>query len=397
MATALLRSFSLNTVKQNIFGAADVMPSPERVAIQREKYLAYKLSQPPESKSLRSLACFDVSTGHGVAVGPLLVIKETQGGEDEERDFNYHIPSPEANLAVTKCRCGSSWCPSCFTSRSSKVIKDHLSQMDHKKVRFIMLSVDRSRYATGEDAFKALTERKAIAGLIRNLNRYADGSISKWQWVLEWHEDGFPHWHVACEVANIGKRGLIGHETIMKYWGEGHVRESYVKNVQHWREISGYFATHGYFDDSKGYQSVLPEWALSWSRTIRRYGASVGTWADSGKNKSPRKDKKRDKKINDADRPKRPRASYKIIIAACGIDTKIRVITDNGKFTTYQWVARCPYKQALKDLTARGFGYQPGIGLMKVVNNQNFREIMQYFKTFGFKGGFNREGIESYN
>jgi len=399
MGTAISKSFSLNTVKQNLRLSADIMPGPDVEAFQRARYVAKSLSSPPLSAALRAMPSYDLE-GRAVGVGPLLVFKGSQGRVDDEpveRDFNYKIPAKEVNLAVTKCKCSSSWCPECFLLRSAKNIKSHLSEMDFKRVRFIMLSVDRSRYSSGEEAYRSITGRKAIAGFIRNLNRFAGKGIRRWQWVLEWHKDGFPHWHVACEVSETGKGGKIGHAEIMKYWGEGHARESYVKSQSHWAEIAGYYASAGYFDDAKGYQSILPDWALSWGRTIRRFGCSAGVWSDSGKKKVSGKTSKRDSSGESVGVLERPRRTYAVILKSCGDSTKIRVVSDSGRYVNYQWVACIPYKQAVKDLAPKGFGYFKGVGMLKVCSYQHFREIMAYFRTFGLKGRWNHDGIESYS
>jgi hypothetical protein len=64
---------------------------------------------------------------------------------------------------------------------------------------------------------------------------------------------------------------------IHRYWPFGlYIKELPIESEGHWKNLVGYFETHGYFGDDKGYQGRLPEWAVKSNRRIKRYGTMKG-------------------------------------------------------------------------------------------------------------------------
>ena len=110
---------------------------------------------------------------------------------------------------------------------------------------------------------------------MRDLQRTRGIIIDDWAWILEWHRDGYPHWHLFVNVAKKGKAGMIGHEGINYYWKAGQVWEGPIKNARHWKQMTGYFAKTGYFEKKKAHQAILPEWAREMTRAIRRTGSKA--------------------------------------------------------------------------------------------------------------------------
>ena len=105
--------------------------------------------------------------------------------------------------------------------------------------------------------------------------------IVDWVWVLEWHTDGAPHWHLFIQTER-GKKGRIGNETLLKHWKHGLVFESYIKSKKHWSRFTSYFGNNGYFDPNSGceskdksHQLELPEWAKNVTYRIRKTGSMV--------------------------------------------------------------------------------------------------------------------------
>lgn len=127
-----------------------------------------------------------------------------------------NITSPSFDLAKScapwivryqKCSCGSSWCPACFKRRGVKIISSVLKRMDWKRVREITLTVDRSKFDGPEEAYKWAGAHRALSNFIYNLKRaYGIGVIS-WVWIMEFHKDGFSHWHLYLE---LNRKGMIG-------------------------------------------------------------------------------------------------------------------------------------------------------------------------------------------
>ena len=124
-----------------------------------------------------------------------------------------------------------------------------------------------------ERAFETIQEKKAIPALMRDLQRTAKAPIDDWIRVLEWHRNGFPHWHILVRVTKKGHYGKIGADEIRKYWSYGRIHENYFRTPNHWQRFTGYFGKQGYFEDKKGkaHQVDLPEWAKNRTTPIRRW------------------------------------------------------------------------------------------------------------------------------
>jgi hypothetical protein len=177
-------------------------------------------------------------------------------------------------MVIRKCRCDSVWCPQCYKLRKVPVLFARINdRLDWRSTRQIVLTIDRNQYTDGEQAYLDVTQGKKINQLVHNLKRTTGITIRDYVWVLEWHKDGFPHWHVFVDVEKKGASGKIHFENINRYWTIGSVNESYFKSYQHWQRIVGYFGKHGYFDKGKAHQARLPEWAKSYKRTIKRSGS----------------------------------------------------------------------------------------------------------------------------
>jgi len=147
-----------------------------------------------------------------------------------------------------------------------------MRRMNWRRVREVMLTVDRSLYRDGEEAYFDIGEKRGVGNLLKNLQRTEGVKIVDWVSVLEWHEDGFPHWHILIETEEEGRGGMIGYEKIKAHWSFGKWEtETYVKSASHWNNLVGYFDKHGYFEKGKEYQGRLPDWALKSRKSIRRW------------------------------------------------------------------------------------------------------------------------------
>jgi hypothetical protein len=140
-------------------------------------------------------------------------------------------------------------------------------------------------------------------------------------WVLEWHHDGFPHYHVLIEMADRGRASRIGQDWIHAHWFDGsRIHEQFFDSENHFKWFAGYFKKHGYFGD-KEHQSVLPSWALNEKKTIRRFGR---------KNSN-------EKLIERGGVPrvgfvvKRGRVSYRDVLESCGACSEISVLVDGDE------------------------------------------------------------------
>lgn len=245
-------------------------------------------------------------------------------------------------IIINKCRCDSVWCPQCFKYRKVKVLHSRINdRLDWRSTRHLILTIDRHNFKDGEEAYLHITQKKAIPQLIHNLKRSQGITIRDYVWVLEWHKDGFPHWHVFVDVQKYGREGMIYFDRIQRYWMYGNVQETYFKNEKHWQRLVGYFGKHGYFEKKKAHQAVLPEWAKAYDRTIKRTGSGQikCKWESPQektkkeknemlKNHSQEKAKKRIKEFyhgeghypetEEEQKPKEPRKSYFVLFEKCG-------------------------------------------------------------------------------
>jgi hypothetical protein len=198
-----------------------------------------------------------------------------------------------SRLRVRSCRCRNSWCPKCFPVWGLSRVKTLLGKFEWDKVRHIVLTVDPLKYEDGFDAWRSINSRAVIRDMIRNLRRYKGRGLGFWMWFLEWHRNGFPHWHLLVETDVVGRGGMIGQEALHGYWREGRIRESYFKSQYHWDMFSGYIKKHGYIEKRKKQQGELPAWALEYKGRIRRFdGSHVKVGKDGGEEMTKRRPKR---------------------------------------------------------------------------------------------------------
>lgn len=223
----------------------------------------------------------------------------------------------EIELTGVKCSCGSVWCPNCYVKRRAQQIAERLRTFNWRSTRHVILTVDPKKFKNGQEAHEYVTSRKMIAQLIHNLRRTKGVLVRDWMVCLEWHSNGYPHWHLFIDVTVQGKRGMIGGDNLRQYWPIGTVRESFIKSKAHWHRFTGYFKKHGYFEKKKAHQGMLPKWAKEGTKRIRR--------SDSMRQKKPLSKVMPPQVKPPRRKPKPPREpkSYSEIISQCGTRTNV--------------------------------------------------------------------------
>lgn len=191
---------------------------------------------------------------------------------------------------VQKCACGLIWCDKCF--RKGWILKEvkKLLEFDYRKTRHVILTYDRKAYKDGQEAWEYAQDHKLVVNFIRNLKRgkkikngkkwvwkFKPVNIKQYRYFLEWHRDGWPHYHIFIEVGSEGKEGMIGQGFIHYYWPCGKIiKEKPFKSLGHWRYMIGDLKKHGYFGKEKKHQTTLPAWALDRGDIkIYRSGGSI--------------------------------------------------------------------------------------------------------------------------
>ncbi|HNZ32401.1 MAG TPA: hypothetical protein PKJ25_09915 [Smithellaceae bacterium] len=198
------------------------------------------------------------------ALAPILAFKSDQRWIDE----NSIIP-----VSGKKCSCKSVWCPVCFRSRFHNRIVEIFSPYDWQSTRHIILTVDPELYRSPSAALEDIRKRRFVGEFIRRLRRgvkvkigsrwvwqYKPIDVLRWAWFLEFHKNGFPHYHVFIQTPVKGSAGMIGGDFLRDCWKIAKiVKETYFHNEGHFRQMTGYYADKGYFEKGKEYQGRLLE------------------------------------------------------------------------------------------------------------------------------------------
>ncbi len=213
---------------------------------------------------------------HGVVMAAIQSLSENPTLVNRELSSNLEPRGSYCGkVRVRKCSCGHNWCPICWERRGNREFNRRLGQMRWDRVRHVVVTVARGKFRDGREAYEALERHRAVSELVKDLERTEHITVVRWIAHLEWHSDGFPHWHIFIEVANGGPGGRIGGTVLRAHWPWGlNVHEDYFKSVEHWRSMRGYFERHGYFDKDKCHQNRLPEWARRSTRKIPRWSGS---------------------------------------------------------------------------------------------------------------------------
>lgn len=205
------------------------------------------------------------------------------------------------------CQCQSVWCEQCSgRSPTTMRVSQIMSKLEWTKVRHIILTLDRSLDPLS--AFSKIRANRDIPKFLRKLDAF------RWIWILEFHSDGYPHWHVLAESPD----GLMfGHRRITDAWRHGIVWESYIKNANHWGRIIGYHKKKGYLaGESKKHQLCLPEY-LKDQTSVRKFAYSASL-RDEKQSEPEVKEAVNKKKV----KPRKPR-TYEEKLSSC--DEKVKV------------------------------------------------------------------------
>lgn len=176
------------------------------------------------------------------------------------------------NVIIRKCRCNSVWCEICGRKVIMKIMSKIYEEWNFRFVRHIILTVDRELFENGREAYYSIQREKRISEAMKKIRKQVleNGlTIKDYDWFLEWHKDGFPHWHLLLFVDKQGKAGQIASKVdFKKIWHFArHVHEEYIRNMNHWNNFVGYASKTGYLEKGKKYQVVLPDWARKKKKT----------------------------------------------------------------------------------------------------------------------------------
>ncbi len=285
---------------------------------------------------------------------------------------------------IRKHRCARSWCTDCFKGYIAPLIATRLRGFNWRSVRHIVLTIDPDKYNGPEEAFNEVAKKRAIAELCRNIERTHGREINDWIRLLEWHSNGFPHWHLIVEMSVQGRAAQIGQDIIHHYWPYGKiVREKYVESEHHWDNICGYLQKKGYLTGGEGktHQLVLPDWLADSTKKIPRYSSMRKPSGD----RSAKRNK--EGKVEGIGKPfklsNETRKTHKIALAECGSKTKVVFSAPGFSLPGNRLpgiTLEIPYaviKSEQDDLV-----YRDGLGLCKSVNWAGLWTFVMQYREF---------------
>ena len=349
---------------------------------QEEFYKAYDTEEYRQSLNYKSLEPLRAS----------ILAKKSECGQRDEKEFIEALKEAQASKGMeveTKlgnCLCKSTWCKKCHKLFYIPKYKDYIQQFDHTKTRHVILTTDRDKFSDGLNALKIITDKKSLSAFIRKLRNGKKIKVGdQWEWLhlpikmkqalgfLEFYDDGFPHWHFLIEVEKEGKAGMIGGKNLHRSWAHGIVKETYFRNLDHWKSIAGYFADKGYFEKGKEYQTELPKDIKEhYGRRIRRItyypGQKEGVHEEEriditeeeafqevakyfdDKNQEPSKNTDQ-KEIN------KKEVNYQVILSKCGTRTYIRAVVNRRLIEMFVPVSFNLIRDLIKPVYTKGHGY----------------------------------------
>jgi len=332
----------------------------------------------------------------GFALGVSPPTERSEGGSPPILEEKEYIPwrDDSAEIRARKCKCGSVWCPECSKDWAKRQAEE-LKTFNCRTTRMVTYTVDPSKFKNGKEAYDHITEHRLVAQSIKNMKRgkkkkigkkwvtvFESIEVNQWRAYLEWHENGFPHYHVLIDVGKEGAAGMIGNERIRHYWPIADwVHEDHFESEEHWKNMVGYFEKNGYFNKGKKHQTTLPEWALKErGLKIRRSSGSVKhknkrspleIVSDYFKRKTDEVvDTRTGEIINYEPVMKREERTYKERLSECGKRAKLAI---SMGAEVLEFIADIPYKEIRQGFPGE---YKEGKGYFFRASREVIRELI---------------------
>lgn len=188
-------------------------------------------------------------------------------------------------FVMCKSTCKCRFCPKCAVAMGREV-RDKLRIVlaSFTSIQMWTLTVDPKRFASPREAHNWVQRKRVISKLVASLNSKGYLFTPRYFWVLEFHQNGWPHWHLLLDASFIpfeyfrdefNRIGTGSKDTML-----GMVQFS-----------KGRGATSGKFDSSrhaafyatkyitKEPEQGWPEWVLQYNGNIMRYRGSNGLFS----------------------------------------------------------------------------------------------------------------------
>ena len=168
-----------------------------------------------------------------------------------------------------KSKCKSQFCEDCALAHCvSWREKLRPALRDWKSVLMLTLTLDQKPFDGPEEAYRYIGKKRAVAELMKKLHKGQHVITRRYALAMEYHKNGWPHYHVLVEGRYVDKHKL------QKMWGHGiaYVSKHDFKNVEH---AINYATKYISKTDEKG-GFWFPDWVLDYKGNIRRFSTSRG-------------------------------------------------------------------------------------------------------------------------
>lgn len=272
--------------------------------------------------------------------------------------------SIEPKTVMVKCKCRSQYCVDCMPGLMVKLRERWRPALAKwKKVQMITLTVDPERFATAEECYKHVQEKRLVAETVRSLHKRGLIRSRQFAYVIEFHKNGFPHWHLLVDS------NWTDHEKLKRTWKVGHVWLSPTNKFQSNDHAINYVTKY-----VSKIEQAFPDWVLDYSGNLRRFSTSRGLCPSEKKPRKPKVSKVKRKRVRRTPRER---------VSSCGSDTAVyQVDQEKWKFIEtlgieFAAVQDLTLTEAKALVSSRSAESRSSLAAMEVQSRESLREFFR--------------------
>lgn len=221
------------------------------------------------------------------------------------------------------CRCRSWFCdkPSCLKTSARRLLSRLLPVLEtFSGMLMLTLTVDPSRFESPLEAFEFLKKKRCVAELVKSLCKSGHLHSHRFFYVLEWQQNGMPHFHALVE-SNFIPFDVLAARWNRRVRGFGHVRisKSRFHSPLHAARYACKYLT-------KPPKDGYPQWVMEYRGQIKRFSTSRGLLPNRQKPRTARDrspDHPRDCSCERCKERRSRRSTVANRVASCGQSTML--------------------------------------------------------------------------
>jgi hypothetical protein len=233
-----------------------------------------------ESEVVGGHAAGDCAAGPGVAAGLSTSLECLGNTVRSNNESEQYQKQPITHINGDRCK---DWfCPHCCNVQGPKLRARLIDVVSTWKRPFMLtFTIDPDLFDGPEQAYKHVTSKRAISRVMKELRRFMN--TLAWFCVIEWQENGWPHWHVLIDS------DFVPIDAVRKAWFRfvpmskrhlvrpsigslGIVRFSCPEGFKSAKHAGLYASKYLVKFPEKGF----PDWVMKARYRIRRYATSRG-------------------------------------------------------------------------------------------------------------------------